>query len=112
MKEKILKIFGNMKKLLFFVALFPWVIAAQSTDIYGTWVSYENKEVLFMRENNTFLRKSDNEVSKGMFDLTETHINVTKVDDKYSLAYILKGTTLYVYKPRQKQIWIFEKIGN
>lgn len=92
--------------------MFPWLIAAQSTDIYGTWVSFEKSELLYMREDNTFLRKSPDETARGVFELTDTHINVTKVDDEYSLAYVLTGTTLYVYKPRQRQIWIFEKVGN
>ena len=113
MREKILKIFGSMKKLFLLVLMFPWLIAAQSTSIYGTWISYENQEILQMDFDGTFQRTIDDEVVTGSYILYDNVIQVINDDGRsYDLYYYILGVTLYVEKPYSNKAWMFTKISN
>jgi len=109
-----LKIFGNMKKIFLLLALFPWFLAAQSTDIYGGWLNYQTGHALTIREDNSFLRNTTKELIHGEIELHDNYMRVYNytANEEYDLYYTIINTTLYIEKPNTGQAWIFEKIGN
>jgi len=113
MKEKILKIFGKMKKLFLVILLFPWLMAAQSVDIYGTWESFQDQEILVMDFNGSFERTTYNETFYGTYTLYDDVIHViNNKGQEYDLYYYIDGVTLYIEKPYSNKAWIFTKISN
>lgn len=112
MKEKILKIFGSMKKLFLLVLLFPWMMLAQGTDIYGTWTSYDTNETLVIQEDNSFTRVGPFEAFNGYIEVFDGVIYVTRSDgEEYELKYFISNVSLYIEQPFTGQAWIFTKIS-
>lgn len=93
--------------------MFPWLIAAQGTSIYGTWESYQDQEVLRMDFDGTFERVTADEVFTGTYILYDDVIHV--INDRgqeYDLYYYISGVALYVEKPYSNKAWMFTKTSN
>lgn len=83
-----------------------------STDIYGVWVSMEDRETLILNPSGYFIRVNQEETVRGLFEVKDKSIHVIKSTSEYDLDYSVTGATLVVYKPNSIQSWIFNKVSN
>ena len=83
-----------------------------TTDIYGTWVSMQDREVLITKFGGYFIRINSEETITGRFEVKGNEIHVVKSNDKYDLSFSMAGSTLVVTKPGSSQVWIFSTVSN
>ena len=89
--------------------------ATPTEDIYGTFVSFDNEQILYMYfsdEGDTFKRKSGDIIVEGSFTVEDDYLYVQKYNEEYRLLFFLKGIHLIVMKPENEgpgQAWLFTK---
>ena len=89
--------------------------ATPTEDIYGTFVSFDNEQILYMYfsdKGDTFKRKSGDIIVEGSFTVEDDYLYVQKYNEEYRLLFFLKGIHLIVMKPENEgpgQAWLFTK---
>tara|TARA_R100000544_G_scaffold29526_1_gene15868 strand:- start:499 stop:900 length:402 start_codon:yes stop_codon:yes gene_type:complete len=89
-------------------------------DIYGTWVSMDGEQKLWVNyrldKGDTFIRQSPEGIVTGEFRIEDKFIVVTRKHEAYKLMFFLKGVRLIVVKPESDttdgDAWLFQKISN
>lgn len=82
-----------------------------NTNIYGVWVSMEFREVLIMDPAGYFIRINQEETIRGLFEIRENQVHVTKTSSEYDLIFSITGSTLVIEKPENPELWIFNKVS-